>query len=409
MASDGALEAALIAAIAAARADPGALRARLQERLAHYRGADYFPPERGGRVAVATKEGRAAVEDALAFLAQQAPLPPVAEPDGLVSGMSLSAEDHLVDRGTAGAVGHAGADGSSAADRIARYGTWRTKAGECLWFGRRGASAESIVADLVTDDGVPARGHRRCIFDASYTVAAAKVGDHTTFGLMAVILFAGRYVSDSGKVQRRLASGPPKPGGHLGTVQTQWDLGACAGCLAPIQGGTVKEVSAGKFHKRCFRCVSCSASLVDAAWQTHAQGIHCESCSAVLFAPKCAECGEQITGGGIKYNSEIFHLSCIPKAKAASAGTLVDGADIGSRRAAAAAAAVAVAAPRVGVPAGAGGLGGGRRSAAKGLRGAQGAGTAADRAATGTRSEGKRLLSCARKRLTGFVTRYSSL
>jgi len=134
----GELEAAIIRAISSAREDPAAMSARLQARLAHYKGKDFFPPDRGGNVAVATKEGKAAVEDAIAFLRRQAPLAPLSEPT-TGEGLKLSAEDHLVDRGTLGTVGHAGADGSSSSDRQTRYGTWTVKSGECLWFGRSGA------------------------------------------------------------------------------------------------------------------------------------------------------------------------------------------------------------------------------------------------------------------------------
>jgi len=108
-----------------------------------------------------------------------------------------------IDRGVLGMVGHTGADGSSSADRQSRYGTWTTKCGECLWFGRVGASAETIVADLIIDDGVPSRGHRLCIFDAKYAVASARVGVHATFGCMVVVEFAGEFVSDDALVAAR--------------------------------------------------------------------------------------------------------------------------------------------------------------------------------------------------------------
>ena len=43
----------------------------LSARLQHYKGKDYYPPERGGKVAVPSKEGKSAVQDALAFLEKQ--------------------------------------------------------------------------------------------------------------------------------------------------------------------------------------------------------------------------------------------------------------------------------------------------------------------------------------------------
>ena len=133
------LEFAIIQALSRARQDPKTLQGALSERLQHFKGKDYFPPALEGRVAVPSKEGKAAVLDAVAFLSAQPPLPALAEPTG--KGFKLSAEDHLVDRGTRGKVGHAGADGSTVDARLSRYGAWSGKCGECLWFGRE-------VADL---------------------------------------------------------------------------------------------------------------------------------------------------------------------------------------------------------------------------------------------------------------------
>ena len=153
------LEDDIIRAISAARVDPAGMRARISARLQFFKGKDFYPPDRGGNVAVPSKEGKAAIEDAVAFLAHQPPLAPLMAPPE-PSGLKLAAEDHLVDRGTLGRVGHGGEDGSSSSERQARYGQWSGKSGECLWFGRAEASAETIVADLVIDDGVPSRGHR---------------------------------------------------------------------------------------------------------------------------------------------------------------------------------------------------------------------------------------------------------
>jgi len=159
MEDNSGLEAAIILAISAARTDPIKTRATIEQRLPHFKGKDYFPPDRGGKVAVASKEGKAALEDAVTFLQRQPPLAPLVEPS--CRGLKLAAEDHLVDRGALGKVGHSGADGSSSSERQARYGEWSGKSGECLWFGRQGASAETIVTDLIIDDGVASRGHRR--------------------------------------------------------------------------------------------------------------------------------------------------------------------------------------------------------------------------------------------------------
>jgi len=314
------LEAAIVRALAAAREDPQELRARLEARLPHFKGKDYFPPARGGKLAVPSKEGAAAVHDALAFLAKHPPLPALAEPAG--RGLQLSAEDHLADRGGSGKIGHTGGDNSTFSERIERYGTWTGKCGECLWFGREGASAAQIVEDLVIDDGVASRGHRLCIFDEPYRVASARVGPHATYGMMAVIEFAAEYETDNDKAAQRAAAGPPKIEAAADETSdaTAWKLGACCGCQQPIKGGSVIEVDKiGKFHGKCFVCVGCAVALVGVPWKgdwmqpgsklaARAGGIHCATCYADKFAPECAACAKKITGGvfSIKGKPQVF-------------------------------------------------------------------------------------------------------
>ena len=325
---------ALVAAISAARLDPAALAKCIRARLAAFKGRDYFPPEHGGKVAVATKEGKAAVEDALAFLAKQDALPAITEPEDelALTGLRLACEDHLVDRGTLGLVGHTGADGSSAAERVSRYGSLSGATGECLWFGRKGASAQRIVEDLVVDDGVANRGHRLCIFEPRYAVAAAHLGEHKVFGKMAVIEFVsdGGFESiDAETVAQRQAAGPPRPvapSTSSAADQTQWSgsIGRCRGCGEPIRGGSVMEVATlGKYHKECFKCSKCAKPLAGVPWrptpveQTEKPRVpYCESCHVAEFALECAGCGQKISGGYVKVGGTPYHKTCTPAAAA---------------------------------------------------------------------------------------------
>jgi uncharacterized protein YkwD len=57
----------------------------------------------------------------------------------------------------------------------------------------RAASAHEVIADLVIDDGVPDRGHRRNALDPNVRVAGVACGPHATYGQMCVIVHAGDY------------------------------------------------------------------------------------------------------------------------------------------------------------------------------------------------------------------------
>ena len=174
------LEDDILAALAAARADPQATAARIRTRLAHYDGTTYAAP--GRDAPLSTKEGKAAVDDALAFLAQQPALPGFGAAQ--VAGLQLAAEDHVADVGAVGTASHEGSDGTHVSARQERYGGWSGNCGECLWYGRVGSwvTGESLIDDLIVDDGVPTRGHRLCIYEGRYGVAGVAVGLHTVFG-----------------------------------------------------------------------------------------------------------------------------------------------------------------------------------------------------------------------------------
>lgn len=141
-------------------------------------------------------EGKSAVEECIAFLKKQSPASTVT----VSRGMCLGAQDHVLDQGSRGLVGHRGTDGSKAKDRIKRYvTTTRTVrvgntsqttvygAGENIDYGN--SSPRDIVLSLLIDDGVPSRGHRANILKKQYEFIGVARGYHKTYGVMCVITF----------------------------------------------------------------------------------------------------------------------------------------------------------------------------------------------------------------------------
>jgi len=133
---------------------------------------------------IKTVEGFAAVDEAIAFLKNTAPVPTLSDSRPL----TLSARDHAKDLGPRGMTGHIGTDSSQPSDRIARYGAPRTISGEGITFGP--ISARSIVIQLIVDDDVPGRDHRKNVFEPAYRVAGVAIGPHKFYEYTCVINFA---------------------------------------------------------------------------------------------------------------------------------------------------------------------------------------------------------------------------
>lgn len=113
--------------------------------------------------------------------------------------MCLAARDHVEDIGPLGLVGHEGSHKSQKdpLQRLSRYGKVRKRCGENVCFGPN--TARNIVMDLIVDDGVVDRSHRRLIFDRQYKAVGVSFGPHARYEHMCVIEFAEDFQSDKKK------------------------------------------------------------------------------------------------------------------------------------------------------------------------------------------------------------------
>lgn len=172
------LEDAVLARINFARQNPQAFAQQLRTYRTWFRGNILYLP--GDRAGVQLEEGVAAVDEAIAFLERQKPLPPLGRADLL----ALAARDHTAEQGPRGIIGHGSLDGASPGMRVQRRGG-DIYVGENISYGF--ADADEVVRQFVVDDGVPDRGHRHAVFSADYRFAGVGCGTHKVYRHMCVV------------------------------------------------------------------------------------------------------------------------------------------------------------------------------------------------------------------------------
>lgn len=137
-----------------------------------------------GRTFVDTEEGVAAVDEAVRFLVRQEPLEPLSWSVALArSAAELARESALT-----GDTGHYGRKSGGPKQRIGKQGEWEGRVGENIGYGP--TDARLMVMQLIIDDGVPDRGHRKNIFSRDFRLGGVECGPHPRYRNMCIIDFA---------------------------------------------------------------------------------------------------------------------------------------------------------------------------------------------------------------------------
>jgi hypothetical protein len=153
----------------------------LKQRRVYYKDKLYKVPK---LAFVSRVEGLKAVDEAIAVLEKQSPLPAL----DFDRTLSLSSSDHVKDTGRTGIIGHYGTDRSDPAKRISKYRTDFQIIGENIAYGI--FNPRDVVLELFIDDGVYDRGHRKALLDTNYKSIGVQCGSHKTYRIMCVQNFA---------------------------------------------------------------------------------------------------------------------------------------------------------------------------------------------------------------------------
>jgi uncharacterized protein YkwD len=181
-AGQGGIAQQLLAETNLARTAPQRYVGYLRDLRQHYQGNSYRMP--GSTDMVITNEGVAALDEAVRFLQKQKPMPALSWSPGLAE----AASELVRDEGQTGEIGHTGRKSGDMRQRIERHGTWSGRIAENIGYGPD--TARLMAMQLIIDDGVPGRGHRKNIFTPAFRVAGAACGPHATYRNMCVMEFA---------------------------------------------------------------------------------------------------------------------------------------------------------------------------------------------------------------------------
>ena len=171
------LERDVLAEINFARTQPRAYAQRLRGYRALFRGKVVRYP--GNSNGLLTEEGVEAVDEAIRFLERQVPLDPIA-PSPL---LARAASDHVAEQGPKGGIGHLSSDGANPRDRVQRRGGGIYVA-EVITYGP--PSGAEVVRQLIIDDAVSSRGHRKTLFAIEMRFAGVACGPHRGYRVMCV-------------------------------------------------------------------------------------------------------------------------------------------------------------------------------------------------------------------------------
>lgn len=139
------------------------------------------------RVPIRTEEGLAAIDEAIAFLESVAPCGPLKVSDALAK----AAQDFVREQGPTGQTGHKGPDGSTLESRLEKHGEYTSVAGEVILYGTE--NPRFTMIQLVIDDGVKNRGHRKAIFNPEFKLAGPATGAHKDYVTMTVVDMADGF------------------------------------------------------------------------------------------------------------------------------------------------------------------------------------------------------------------------
>ena len=163
------------------RSDPAAYAEYLRDYRPRFEGKLLVSND-DSEIDIMTREGVAAVDEAIRDLRREKPLVELEWSDAL----ARAAADHVAVQSRSGAVGHY-TRGSGPGERMKARGGG-PYVNEVITYGHH--SPEGVVDQLLIDDGVPDRGHRHSLLRPEHRFAGVACGRHPVHRTMCVTLMS---------------------------------------------------------------------------------------------------------------------------------------------------------------------------------------------------------------------------
>jgi uncharacterized protein YkwD len=170
------------------RASPANYAEKLESLRDNYKANNAL--HRPGDVPVLTREGVAALDEAIHVLKAASALSELKHSHGL----TVAAQAHVNDTGKNSLIGHNGSDDSTFLQRLDSVGRWKGSVAEALDYGS--VTAFEIVANLLIDDGQPTRPHRAALLNKNYKQVGSGFGPHEEYKTTANVILATEFTDN---------------------------------------------------------------------------------------------------------------------------------------------------------------------------------------------------------------------
>ena len=173
------------------RTRPAVYVAHLQDYLKRTSGLGQLAIP-GCEYAIQLDEGKAVIQEALAFLRKQKTK---LEPLNWNAQLEMAANEHYEDIAPKGRTSHMSSDGvSTFKERIERHCSWGGAIFEAILYGLEKPQAKDVVLAWLIDDGFPKRPHRKNLMMPEHRHFALASGPHASATYCYIALFAAQIV-----------------------------------------------------------------------------------------------------------------------------------------------------------------------------------------------------------------------